>query len=158
MKKEDFSEKFSGRLLVALDGRSQTAVAKRVGYSQAVISMYLQGDIPNSFTLLMRLAKEFNIDLHKLLTGEDAPALVEAVKTLSPSVLAYFADIASRTQRSKGEIIGLLADKKNLGEVDSVKIEGITREIEHLEHLYNSAREPINKVLALVGQAIPPIL
>jgi transcriptional regulator with XRE-family HTH domain len=156
-KKTDFKKNFSARLRLSLDGRSQTEVAKRIGYSRAVMSMYLLGDIPNSFTLLMRLAKEFNIDLHKLLTGDDAPSLVEAVKCLNPFVLGYFADMVARIQRFKGEIIDVLADA-NRSEADSVKIQWITREIKHLETYYSIARDQVNKVLEPLGQAVPPIL
>jgi transcriptional regulator with XRE-family HTH domain len=157
MENSDFSKNFSSRLLVALNGRSQTEVAKRVGYSHAVMSKYLLGDIPNSFTLLMRLAREFNIDLHKLLTGEDAPGLVEAVNCLSPYVLGRFADMAARIQRFKGDIIDLQADKDR-SEADKVKIQWIAREIEHLETYYSVGRDQVNKVLEPLGQPVPPIL
>ena len=157
MEKSDFEKNFSSRLRLALDGRSQTAVANRIGYSQGVISMYLMGDIPDSFTLLMRLAKEFNIDLHKLLTGEDAPGLVEAVNCLSPYVLGRFADMAARIQRFKGDIIDLQADKDR-SEADKVKIQWIAREIEHLETYYSIGRDQVNKVLEPLGQPVPPIL
>lgn len=157
MKNGIFQKNFPARLLVAMDGRSQTEVAKRIGYSQPVISKYLLGDTPDSFIFLVRLAKEFNIDLHKLLTGEDAPGLVEAVKCMSPFVLSYFADMAARIQRFKGEIIDALADK-NHSEANNVKIQWITREIEHLETYYSIARDQVNKVLEPLGQAVPPIL
>ena len=157
MENSDFSKNFSSRLRLALDGRSQTTVAKRVGYSHAVISKYLLGDIPDSFTLLIRLAKEFNIDLHKLLTGEDAPGLVQVANSLSPFILAYFGDMAMQIQRFKGEIIDLLADK-NHSEANNIKIKGIMCELVQLQQYYNDAREVVNKVLAPLGQAVPPNL
>jgi transcriptional regulator with XRE-family HTH domain len=164
MEKSDFEKKFSSRLRLALDGRSQTAVAKRIGYSQAVISMYLMGDIPDSFTLLMRLAKEFNIDLHKLLTGEDAPGLVEAVKRLSPFLFAYFADMAAQIQRWKDKVTALVAENRQL-ERDQNQIQRTAREIEGVlqlikryETYYNIGRQEVNKVLEPLGHPIPPIL
>ena len=163
MENSDFSKNFSSRLLVALDGRSQTTVAKRVGYSHAVISKYLLGDIPDSFTLLIRLANEFNIDLHKLLTGEDAPGLVEAVKSLSSFVFAYFADMAAQIQRYKDKLVTLLAQKSQ-SERDQNQIQRIDREIESVielikryETYYNIGRQEVNKVLEPLGHPIPPL-
>ncbi len=164
MGKSDFEKNFSSRLRLALDGRSQTAVANRIGYSQGVISMYLMGDIPDSFTLLMRLAKEFNIDLHKLLTGEEPPGLVEAVKSLSPFVFAYFADMAAQIQRYKDKLVALLAQKSQT-ERDQKQIQRIDREIESVielikryETYYNIGRQEVNKVLEPLGHPIPPLL
>ena len=163
MENSDFSKNFSSRLRLALDGRSQTTVAKRVGYSHAVISKYLLGDIPDSFTLLIRLAKEFNIDLHKLLTGEDAPGLVQVANSLSPFILAYFGDMAMQIQRFKGEIIDLLAQKSQ-SERDQNQIQRIDREIESVielikryETYYNIGRQEVNKVLEPLGHPIPPL-
>jgi transcriptional regulator with XRE-family HTH domain len=164
MGKSDFEKNFSSRLRLALDGRSQTAVAKRIGYSQGVISMYLMGDIPDSFTLLMRLAEEFNIDLHKLLTGEDAPGLVEAVKCLSPFIFAYFADMAAQIQRWKDKVAALLAenrqverDQNQIQRTDR-EIEGVLQLIKRYETYYNTGRQEVNKVLEPLGHPIPPIL
>ena len=157
MKNSDFSKNFASRLRLALNGRSQTTVAKRVGYSHAVISKYLLGDIPDSFTLLIRLAKEFNIDLHKLLTGEDAPGLVQAAHSLSPFILAYFGNMARQIQQFHAELRDLVADK-NHSEANDTKIKGIMCELVQLQQYYNDAREVVNKVLAPLSEPVPPNL
>jgi transcriptional regulator with XRE-family HTH domain len=69
-KNNNYSKNFSDRLAKILDERTQVSVSKRLGCSRGVIQKYLAGDIPESFELLSKLAKEYDVDLHWLLTGE----------------------------------------------------------------------------------------
>jgi transcriptional regulator with XRE-family HTH domain len=72
-----FGSGFSRRFDQALDGRRQTLVAKKIGYSPGVISKYLAGNAPESFRLLANLAKSYNINLHWLLTSEGVPFITK---------------------------------------------------------------------------------
>lgn len=103
MKKEEFSKKFSERLLRALDSRTLTAVGERIGCSQAVLSKYLSGDIPGSFWLLAKLAEEYKIDLHDLLTGRPSPSIAEVEKRLKPFVYAHLAEVTQKIKKLQDE-------------------------------------------------------
>lgn len=103
MKKSDFAKNFSERLRKALDDRTHTAVSERLGCSRALLSKYLSGDIPDTFWLLAKLAEEYKIDLHDLLTGQPSPSIAEVEKRLKPFVYAHLAEVAQRIKELQNE-------------------------------------------------------
>ena len=107
---DNFNKIFAERLRSALDGRSQSEVARRLGFSRAMISKYLAGDIPESFLFLIKLSKEFMIDLHELLTGSTSPKTetkeqYENSKNTLKQVLEHYKSMIQSTEyRLKAEI------------------------------------------------------
>lgn len=104
MEKKEFSKNFSKRFLKALDGKTQSSVAKKLGFSQAFISKYLAGDVPESFIFLNKLAQEYQIDIHELITGEESLKHKEEItkyKTAIRRVLAYYYGFVGRLSEEK---------------------------------------------------------
>jgi len=64
------SENFSKRFEQVLDGRSQSIVASKLNVCQNTISAWLRGEVPFQIQMLASLAKEFDVDLHWLITGQ----------------------------------------------------------------------------------------
>ncbi len=154
MKKGEFSKNFSSRLQVILDGRTQTSVSKRLGYSQAVLSKYLMGDTPESFLLLAKLAREYKIDLHRLLAGENSPIVAELIRRLKPYVVACLHEITQKMEFTKTELIELLR-KQAMGKgVHLERINEISEEIEELQIHHDTIVNSVNEVLEPLGEKI----
>lgn len=152
-KKENFAKNFSRRLGDVLDGRSHTAVGQRTGYSRAVISKYATGDTPESFYILARLAEEYDIDLHKLITGKNAPSTSEVVKRLKPYAMAHLVEAQRKDEQLKAELITLLRDE-SMGASQLDRKQEIQEQIEELELYCNTLVRSLNEVLAPFGEGI----
>jgi len=151
--KEIFAKNFSERLGGVLDGRSHTAVGHRTGYSRAVISKYATGDIPESFYILARLAEEYDIDLHKLITGKHAPTTLEVVKRLKPYAMAHLLEVQRKNERLKAELMTLLKNESE-GMPQPDRKDELAEQIGDLELYCNTLVRSLNEVLAPLGEGI----
>lgn len=142
IEKEDFAKNFSERLKRALDGRTHTAVSERLGCSRALLSKYLSGDIPDTFWLLAKLAEEYKVDLHDLLTGQPSPSIAEVEKRLKPFVYAHLAEV---TQKIKN-----LQDERSQRPSRLVEHE-INEQVEDLNLYYKAVLKGLNEGLKPYG-------
>jgi len=66
-----FNKNFAERLAVLFNKETQSSISKRLDCSQGLLSNYLKGEIPDTVSLLSKLANEYSVDLHLLITGEE---------------------------------------------------------------------------------------
>ncbi len=149
--KPDFPGNFSTRLRTALDGRSQTSVGKRLGFSRALVSKYLQGNIPESFHFLARLGTEYGIDLHRLLTGSNAPAVSTALGLLKHYALLRVIALGKEHRHAKARL-----QKALRGDADLSEVEALCRELSDLESARDQVIDSLNAALRPFGEALGP--
>jgi len=152
-KKVNSEKNFSQRLREALTDRTQTSVSTRLKCSQAVLSAYMAGDLPRSFDILVRLAQEYDIDLHWLLTGERSPVVANLTKALKPHVLAFLAEINRQAQALCDEQISLLQVLDRSKE-QNAHLEEIREDIKAIHAYYNEVVDSLNDALEPFGERI----
>lgn len=75
------------RRLMSSRNVTQEALASAVGVSQGAVSGWMRGAVPKS-TVIMKLAKFFNLDIAELMTGKHSATFTSAVRPDEVSSLA----------------------------------------------------------------------
>jgi len=108
-----FNKNFAERLAVLFNKETQSSVSKRLDCSQGLLSNYLKGEIPDTISLLSKLANEYSVDLHLLITGETYGPQ-KRLETHHRDLFKQYNDLVLELEEAR-KIVNELGGKKDRG-------------------------------------------
>ena len=138
----DFASNFSSRLKkIRLDaGLNQTDFARKIGFSSHVsISKFELGLAFPSTDVLWKIASEFQVDLHWLITGNAAPE-----SSLEHKMFIEFTELLCRYINSE---VSRLLDLRDMLEGLLVDVKGKGQDGSEIESQIKSIQYNLNRVL-----------
>lgn len=154
--KKNFTEDVTfGRRLRNLriaKGLSQSQLAALIGYKRGGSVSNIENDkTPPDINALVKIAENFNIDLHWLITGESSA--MHAVKLLKPFAETHLAQITKKMQDLEAERAELQL-RGSFGGMSVPRCDEIKDELENMRLYCREVRKVLNEALDPLGESL----
>lgn len=127
---------------------SQRDLAEKIGLTgNTQICKFEKGTSEPSLEVLRKMAKLFNIDIHKLVTGESASSILALANCLKPCAESYLTDLTEQIKKLNNERVRLDLSQIFKGKNNQARLKDLESEVTRLEKEYELISSTLTEVL-----------